>query len=371
MINLTDFYYFRAVNTWMVVEINNLSDRILGNTTHLVSALALIITTLWVFHQGFRILTGASREPAMVLVSNMIKVGLIVFIACSLAIANAPVRSFLTTDLSNMVNCAVNNTITNCSSTSIADKIDENLAYTQIAVAAIDAVQVPYSDQATNEAKARSLLVATLGTAGPSMTAGAMLLLYQVAMALLIGLAPIFIMCLMFEQTKQLFQRWLMFTISTVFSMAVLSAMVSIAMKASINTAVALWVTQGVAHLTSMSTEGYSSQAMQQGGIGLLMTVLIVSTPPMAGMLFNGTLGQFSPFAQVGGGSGGAGMAGGQVGGGQQGGWYSVPAQAGGAAPSGHSRQETQGNTRSTGSFNSTRSLSSSNNDNPDSKKYT
>lgn len=325
MINIADFFYFRTVNKWMVEEIDILCDRILGNTTHLVSSLALVMITLWVFYQGFRILTGASREPAMVVVSHMVKISLIVSIACSMAIANDPVRAFLTTRLSNLVNCVVNNEVTSCSSTSIADKIDKNLAYMQIAMAAIDAVQVPSGDPATNDAKSRTMLIATLGTASPSMTAGAMLLLYQIAMALLIGLAPLFIMCLMFDQTKQLFHRWLMFTVSTVFSMAALSAMVSIAMKASINTAVALWVSQGIAHLTTMDTEGFTSQAMQQGGIGLLMTVLIISTPPLAGMLFNGTLGQFSPYSQVG---AGGGMAGGYAGGMPahgQGGWPALP----------------------------------------------
>jgi len=368
VINLADFFYFRAVNTWMVEEINILSDRILGNATYLISGLALILTTLWVFHQGFRILSGSSREPVMVLVVNMAKISLIVTIACALAIANNPVRGFLTTRLSNIINCVVNSSAGNCSSATIADKVDENLAYMQIAMAAIDAVQVPTGDQATNDAKARTVLMATLGTAGPSMTAGAMLLLYQVAMALLVGFAPLFIMCLMFEQTKQLFHRWLMFTLSTVFSMAVLSAMVSISMKASINTAIALWVAQGVAHLTSLSTEGYSSQALQQGGIGLLMTVLIISAPPMAGMMFNGTLGQFSSIAQVSGGS--PQTTHGPQGGVMQGGWYSLPGKtAAGTQPVGNSQHPPHS---SWGLHQSTlqRSLGSLNNSNPDSTKY-
>ena len=48
-------------------------------------------------------------------------------------------------------------------------------------------------------------------------------------------------------------------------------------------------------------TEGISSQSMQQGGMGLILTVLIVSTPPMAAMFFQGTLGHFSSYSQMGG----------------------------------------------------------------------
>jgi len=39
---------------------------------------------------------------------------------------------------------------------------------------------------------------------------------------------------------------------------------------------------------------------MQQGGIGLLMSVLMVMAPPMAAMFFNGTLGQFAAHSSFG-----------------------------------------------------------------------
>ncbi len=55
-----------------------------------------------------------------------------------------------------------------------------------------------------------------------------MLLLYQIAMSLLVGLGPLFILCLLFEQTTSIFQRWLFYGIGTVFSMAVLAAMTGI-----------------------------------------------------------------------------------------------------------------------------------------------
>ena len=39
---------------------------------------------------------------------------------------------------------------------------------------------------------------------------------------------------------------------------------------------------------------GLSSAAVQQGGVGLIMSVLMVMAPPMAAMFLNGTLGQFA-----------------------------------------------------------------------------
>jgi type IV secretion system protein VirB6 len=53
------------------------------------------------------------------------------------------------------------------------------------------------------------MMLATFGTASPPMAAGAMLLLYQFVMAMFVGFGPLFILSLMFEQTKSFFQRWL------------------------------------------------------------------------------------------------------------------------------------------------------------------
>jgi type IV secretion system protein VirB6 len=43
--------------------------------------------------------------------------------------------------------------------------------------------------------------------AGPSVTIGAMLLMYKVAIALFIGLGSLFILCLTFNQTQNLFHK--------------------------------------------------------------------------------------------------------------------------------------------------------------------
>jgi len=51
------------------------------------------------------------------------------------------------------------------------------------------------------------------------------------------------------------------------------------------------------------SSEGVNSMAMQQGGLGLILTMLIISAPPMAAAFFQGTLGNFTAFSQFGGGA--------------------------------------------------------------------
>jgi hypothetical protein len=144
-----------------------------------------------------------------------------------------------------------------------------------------------------------------LGTAGPAVVAGALLLLYRVTMALLIGLGPLFILCLIFKATQDLFRRWLMYLLGTLFSMATLYWAVSLAMQLSTRVAAALWSSSLVnTALLGDTSESLSSQAMQQGGVGLILTVLIITTPPMAAMLFNGALGNFNPLSVFGAGGG-------------------------------------------------------------------
>ncbi|EGD18420.1 TrbL/VirB6 plasmid conjugal transfer protein, partial [Xanthomonas hortorum ATCC 19865] len=82
------------------------------------------------------------------------------------------------------------------------DAIDDNLAYTQIALAALDAVRVDASQPEMLEKKGRAVMLAGFGTASPPMAAGAMLLLFKFTMAFLIGIGPIFILALVFDQTK-------------------------------------------------------------------------------------------------------------------------------------------------------------------------
>jgi len=129
------------------------------------------------------------------------------------------------------------------------------------------------------------------------MAAGAMLLLYQFAIALFIGLGPLFILCLIFDQTKDLFRRWLMYGIGTIFSMALLSVVASMVLDLTISVNEAIWGAKIANKLLGTDTEGLSTLALQQGGIGLLLTTLIISVPPMAAMFFQGTLGNFMHFS--------------------------------------------------------------------------
>jgi type IV secretion system protein VirB6 len=109
----------------------------------------------------------------------------------------------------------------------------------------------------------------------------------------------LFILCLLFDQTKGLFGRWLYYGLGTMFSLAVLSVMVTLATDMVIAVAAAFWTSA----LLGAGPDGVNSMALQQGGLGVVLTMLILTAPPMAAMFFQGTLGSFVPYSQMGGGA--------------------------------------------------------------------
>ncbi|WP_236726854.1 conjugal transfer protein TrbL [Xanthomonas cannabis] len=86
------------------------------------------------------------------------------------------------------------------------------------------------------------------------------------------------------------------------FSMVVLAAMVSICMKMVAKVVGSLWAVKALGMVLDKDfTNGITSPAMQTGGMGVLLTLLILTTPPMAAFFFQGTLGSFMAYSQIGG----------------------------------------------------------------------
>ncbi|HWX65267.1 MAG TPA: type IV secretion system protein [Rhodanobacter sp.] len=292
------FVYFVLIYNWLSDKINSFGMSLMAHLMTWASGIALVLVTLWIMIQGYRMITGQSRDSMMAMVTNMTRIALIVTAATTMSIFGASLHTFLTTNLST----EINQLFTGNSDTT-AQTIDQNLAWTQLALGAIDAVQIPAGDTENNDAKNHAMMMAGFGTASPPMAAAAMLLLYQFTMALFIGLGPLFILCLIFDQTKDLFRKWLMYGIGTLFSMAALAFVSSMVLQLTLRVAAALWTATTINTITGQTAEGFSSQALQQGGLGLLMTVLIISVPPMAAAFFQGTMGNFMHFSAFGGGA--------------------------------------------------------------------
>jgi type IV secretion system protein VirB6 len=291
-----DFVFFRLILSYLRKEIQDFGLGMMHNAMIWAGGVALTLLTLWILIQGYRIVSGQSRDSMMALVTHSLRATLIVGAATTMAAFGTNLHDFLTNDVKQEINLVVTG-----DDAPPEDRIDANLGWMQVALSSIDALDV-VSDPTLDDDKTRAMWFIGLGTGGPAIVGGTMLLLYEVAIALFVGFGPIFILCLLFDQTKSLFGRWLQYGIGTMFSMAVLSAMVSISLEMVTRVAAAFWTSAAAgALLGSDFTDGMTSQAMQQGGMGLILTTLIISAPPMAAMFFQGTLGQFNAYNAFGG----------------------------------------------------------------------
>ena len=115
-------------------------------------------------------------------------------------------------------------------------------------------------------------------------------------MALFIGFAPIFILCLLFKKTAPLFQKWLYYGLATIFSGVMLGVMSDIAMDLVSNVGTSLFLSkEAMQFVTTKETlVGLADTATQQLGLGLILSTLLIVVPPMAGMWFNGVMGSFT-----------------------------------------------------------------------------
>ncbi|KGT57214.1 MULTISPECIES: type IV secretion system protein [Xanthomonas] len=289
-IGLGEFVFFKLVNDYFSNEIQEFGLELMSRAMRWVSTIALTVTTLWVLILGYRIATGQSRESAMATMIKAGKVAIIISLASAVGVNGAMLHQTMTQNLDK----EIHGLFTGDKDSTASDAIDENLAYTQVALTALDAVRVDATDPEAIEKKGRAVLMAGFGTASPPMAAGAMLLLFKFTMAFLIGIGPIFILALIFDQTKDLFKKWLFYVIGTLFSMAMLSVVTAMVLKFTAKVAAAYWAARLI---TLGNAEGLSSQALQQGGIGLIMTGLIISVPTLAAAIWQGNMGTFMAYS--------------------------------------------------------------------------
>ncbi|MGL4768266.1 MAG: type IV secretion system protein [Formosimonas sp.] len=257
--------------------------------------MALTLMTLWIIFQGYALVTGRSQEGAKGFVFNAMKSYVIIMVATGVAATSSfSVRALTdkTTDLvaevmtgnSDMAKCLrANGAFLGC-------KVDRNLQVMQVAMNVVGQIDTA-NDPVLEDKKARAAWFTGIGSAGPALVTGTMILMYKVMMALFVGFGPLFIMSLLFKRTAHLFQKWLFYGLSTIFSMMLLAVMSDIAMDLVMNLATGLFVSST---LLGANTSGVMAAATQQLGLGLLLSTLLITVPPMAGSFFSAMLGSFS-----------------------------------------------------------------------------
>lgn len=265
--------------------------------------MVLALLTLWVMIQGYLLVTGRSQEGVKGFIFNLGKNYIVITIALGVSIgSNFSVRT-LTDTLSNGVSqimhgnndfgseCLTEQTafVTGC-------KIDLNLKTTQLVLSSLSAIDTADDDHLEDKLS-QAKWFAGIGTAGPAIVAGTMLIMYRIAIALFVGFAPIFILCLLFKRTAPLFQKWLYFGLATIFSSVMLGIMSEISMDLIGNVFGGSVAGNFVAKIIGESgPTGIMETVTQQLGLGLMLSTLLITVPPMAGMWFNGVMATYSGY---------------------------------------------------------------------------
>lgn len=297
---LSDYALFRLISGWITSRVEDFGLALMGRSMAFVGGIGLSLVTLWLLFQGYRILSGA-REPMMGTILQGAKIAIIFGIATTMAVNNISLNSFLTKDMDK----AIHQLVTGKKDQTTANSIDKSLAVVQLAMTAIDGVQLLEADPELLEEKRSAKTWATIGSAAPAIAAGSMLLLWTFAINLWIGLGPIFIFALAFPATKAMFTNWLKYGLGTLFSLSVLSFVSNLLLDLTVRIAAFMWMAKLV-NIPGAATEGITNQAMQQGGVGMIMTVLIIGVPPLAAHFFQVQIGNamstsaFGRFGQAG-----------------------------------------------------------------------
>lgn len=291
--------FFALFKDFLDGEIAEYSRNLLRRVGTLGALAVTPIVTLWIIYQGFLRVTGRSHESMAALQVDATRIVLITLIAGFVGGFQPTIYKTMTDGISQTINW----TISGQDETTVYNDIDQALAIMQLATSSIDLLDVGDNQVAIKKRDDASLM-AGLGVGGPAITAGCLLILNKFVMALLLGTGPFFILCLIFKQTEGLFKGWFNALLGTLMSMAFLSVAVTLAMDVTLALAGAFWATEGLSKLLGMGTasEGINSVVQMQGILGLILTMLILSAPPAAAMLFRGLLANFNPYSQIGGG---------------------------------------------------------------------
>lgn len=327
--DLSNFFFYTAIRDFLLSSDGQITQWTAGLSERLGSLLGVAVLpliTLWILLAGYRIVTGQSREPMMALVVNATRASLIVFIAIGVGMGNPWIAGKL-----HELDQVISEVVTG--STGMADQMQENLGWIQFALSSIDALPTG-GEAALATSKERALLFTGIGTAGPGIVGGVMLMTFEIAMKFLVAVGPLAILCLLFRATAPIFRRWLEACVATLFALAVAEVMTTIALKMVCAVAAAFWgdrligaAVQNVSGGVDLQmAEGITSMAMQQGALGLIMTMLIVTVTAKTSRLFGDMLGNFSHYSMFGAPGGMSAQPGPQ---GQPVGAYQMPVQTG------------------------------------------
>ena len=298
-----DAALYSSLRNYIAARIELLLEYTLSRNLSLALTIIGALFTLWIMVQGYLILTGRSQESLKTFIFNLGKTYIIILVALGVSSTSEfSLRTLTEVTTDGVASLMVGeNDVGKCvmksTSSILGCKIDKSLMVAQTSMAFINQIDTADNPNVAAQVE-RAKLFAGAGAAGPGIVTGTMLIIYRVAMALFVGFAPFFILCLMFKKTTPYFSKWLNYGLATMFSSALLAAMASISTDLVEIIARAQFKSEMLGVTFEIITGSHSNgdvsgvfqSAMNQLGLGLMLSTVLIIVPPMAGAWFNGVM---------------------------------------------------------------------------------
>ena len=303
MDNTENLGFFILIKTYVEILIMKFGDRGLSALSTVLIPSLMSMVTVWLMFEGYRILNGQSREPLNMFLWRGAKMVVIITVASWIMNNPTGLRDWISEHIKN----PIASVIVGGEYASPEAMVDSSLLLMHLIMGAFGSLQAATSND-NGSAFSNFIMASGVAQGAPAVVAGALLLLNEIALSLAILTAPAFILCLLYDPTKQYFQGWLKFFLGSLLTMAVLSVMVTIGLKVMLVYATKVLGEYGVgvavAGSASQDRPGIAQITIMQGGLGLMMSTLMITAPLLVGNLIGSSLGfnAYSPF-----GNGGAG----------------------------------------------------------------
>ena len=297
MDNTENLGFFILIKTYVEILIMKFGDRGLSALSTVLIPSLMSMVTVWLMYEGYRILNGQIREPLNMFLWRGAKMVVIITVASWIMNNPTGLRDWISEHIKN----PIASVIVGGEYASPEAMVDSSLLLMHLIMGAFGSLQAATSND-NGSAFSNFIMASGVAQGAPAVVAGALLLLNEIALSLAILTAPAFILCLLYDPTKQYFQGWLKFFLGSLLTMAVLSVMVTIGLKVMLVYATKVLGEYGVgaavAGSASQDRPGIAQITIMQGGLGLMMSTLMITAPLLVGNLIGSSLGfnAYSPF---------------------------------------------------------------------------
>ena len=295
MDNTENLGFFILIKTYVEILIMKFGDRGLSALSTVLIPSLMSMVTVWLMFEGYRILNGQSREPLNMFLWRGAKMVVIITVASWIMNNPTGLRDWISEHIKN----PIASVIVGGEYASPEAMVDSSLLLMHLIMGAFGSLQAATSND-NGSALANFIMASGVAQGAPAVVAGALLLLNEIALSLAILTAPAFILCLLYDPTKQYFQGWLKFFLGSLLTMAVLSVMVTIGLKVMLVYAAKVLGEYGVGAMQAGSAPqdrpGIAQITIMQGGLGLMMSTLMITAPLLVGNLIGSSLGGFSGY---------------------------------------------------------------------------